>query len=938
MADLDNKIRAIESEFDVTKDFDMKFRKLIALSDQLSERFASTNKLEDLQDCIRLSEKALESIPDSSSTKFPFRLVLSYSLFIRFKLFGRNRGDLDTAILITVQALDGARRPDNSSVTDMLDLLGKMLYTRYDEGGLPDDLENSIKNARRAIAFSSQGDKNMVTRLKALGGYLAHRFGETHRMQDLDEAIQLGLRAETLTTETDSEKPEILRLLCDLYATRYSRTRAVEDFEVAYSKIEAGRDLVSDGSPGYSSYMDSVSNILGIGFRISHDMQYLTSSIEAGRMAISSAPERKPYFLDNLSRNLSLRFKETRHMEDLDEAIELQTESVNIQTANRLQQTVNQPAEAESLLSLGWLKSDRFDVTKDERDCEGALTAYLGALNCVISNAWVRIWAAHGAIKFLNRKKSWSESWNIANKAVRLLPSISQRSLEIDDKCKLLTAFNGLPALACSLAMEVGKNLVEAIDILEIGRGAIFGQEIDMKISVASLAAKHPFMAAKYEKLRAAIRKPIDSHRTSRIAIEPADHLNEKDEEFERYIQKIRQMEGFENFAGRPSLAELKQLGSEGPIVVVNVSEFRSDAIMVTSSGLSSSSLLKMTADDTVKWSEKNLTHFDLPEQYISNNPQYREFLAWLWVTCVQPVLSVLEKKRRGTDSTPFRIWWIGTGIANNFPFHGAGTISQSPDCADSTLSRAISSYIPTIKALSYARSRLQPYQRMMQSTTTATKDKGRRAEFLSIAMPSTPGQDDLEYVGQEVKEIQSVLESHCGVTTFCCPSVAKVLEAMPLFDVVHFACHGFPDVYNPLDSYLVLQKIENSGDKPVLVKDLLKVREILTTELRRARIAFLSACSSAENAAEDLEDEAIEISSGFLIAGFSHVIGTKWSTIDTFSIEFAKEFYQRLDLGLESDADAGGVARANHDAVLKLRSRHPKQPLGWAPYIHMGI
>jgi CHAT domain-containing protein len=51
-------------------------------------------------------------------------------------------------------------------------------------------------------------------------------------------------------------------------------------------------------------------------------------------------------------------------------------------------------------------------------------------------------------------------------------------------------------------------------------------------------------------------------------------------------------------------------------------------------------------------------------------------------------------------------------------------------------------------------------------------------------------------------------------------------------------------------------------------------VHDVSELKLERVRIAYLSACSTAENKAARLRDEVIHIVSGFQVAGFAHVIG----------------------------------------------------------------
>lgn len=53
-----------------------------------------------------------------------------------------------------------------------------------------------------------------------------------------------------------------------------------------------------------------------------------------------------------------------------------------------------------------------------------------------------------------------------------------------------------------------------------------------------------------------------------------------------------------------------------------------------------------------------------------------------------------------------------------------------------------------------------------------------------------------------------------------------------------------------------------------------LRLEEIGVLVPERAQIAYLSACSTAENRVPDLQDEGLHSVSGFRMIGYPHVIG----------------------------------------------------------------
>jgi CHAT domain-containing protein len=176
------------------------------------------------------------------------------------------------------------------------------------------------------------------------------------------------------------------------------------------------------------------------------------------------------------------------------------------------------------------------------------------------------------------------------------------------------------------------------------------------------------------------------------------------------------------------------------------------------------------------------------------------------------------------------------------------------------TLSWAVSSYTPTMKALNHARVRESIRQR-----------NARQPELLIVAMPTTPGEIELPGVVRETFEIKNAITSIFSSNTLIHPNAETVLNRLSRCDAIHFACHGTSNHIDPFDSSLILLK--NTPTGPMI--DKLTVRQIVDAHLERATIAYLSAYSTAKNRASILQNEMIHLASGFQVAGFSHVIAS---------------------------------------------------------------
>lgn len=358
---------------------------------------------------------------------------------------------------------------------------------------------------------------------------------------------------------------------------------------------------------------------------------------------------------------------------------------------------------------------------------------------------------------------------------------------------------------------------------------------------------------------------------------------------------------------------------------------------------------------------------------YPSRNVEIGALLLWLWEAAVEPIFqklgfdSIAQDISRLTvedNSKLPRVWWIGVGPLAMAPFHAAG--DHSPGSTRNTMSQANSSYIPTIKALVYARQkRLQlsassrlllinmpttpdtpaipdipghpgtpavpgtPASPATASTPAILGTNGTPTIYRSVPIPGTPAKKwkPLHSAHKEVKEIINVASALS--TKLDSPAVNEVLEQLPEYQVIHFACHGVSNAHNPSNSHLLLAGNTGSGPGKLTVGDISKMN------LKNAQVAYLSACCTADNPSAKLADESIHIASGFQLAGFSHVLATLWASNDDACRQVAVKFYDLLFNGRRNDHR--DVSTAFHHAVNTLRTRNLRQPILWAPFIHTG-
>jgi CHAT domain-containing protein len=228
-----------------------------------------------------------------------------------------------------------------------------------------------------------------------------------------------------------------------------------------------------------------------------------------------------------------------------------------------------------------------------------------------------------------------------------------------------------------------------------------------------------------------------------------------------------------------------------------------------------------------------------------------------------------------------------------------------------------------------------------MPTTPEAPRPDARQ---FPATMPNTPGWathsdansfPDLRGVADEKREVMDITNGRIPIEALDLPSVDQVVNSLRSCSIAHFACHGSTNHTDPSNSGLVLQK-QRDGQKAE--RDWLTVHKISELSLTHARIAYLSACSTAENKAGQLSDEVIHVVSGFQVAGFPHVIGCLWPSKDGVCLQVAGGFYKSLMRRRAMGWDGRDVASALREAVMAVqRTERKPRPLAWAQFVHYG-
>lgn len=532
---------------------------------------------------------------------------------------------------------------------------------------------------------------------------------------------------------------------------RFARSGNLDDLETAIRLSEEAISVTPTDHPLRTTILDRLGCYLCARFGLLGAVDDLDNAIKAATEAVNSAssdhPDR-PLMWNRLSNHLTLKFMHLNDADALEQAIEASEISIKTTLAGH-------PNRASRLLSHATLLHIRYTQTHSSTDSDDSVCYALMAWLSPVSWPTTRIQAACFAARHLVSIAKWKGASSLLTDALKLLPQTSPQFLDRSDQEYILSGFSELAAVACSTALQAGSTASDCLSLLELGRGIIIGLAINRRNDLSELEARDHELFQKLNSLRIEIDSrsvEINIPNELRQSID-MDECRRRDEDrrrrrvkviadHEETLAYIRRLPGFERFQ-LPLLAqELIAMGAEGPIVIFNSAPIRSDAIIVTSSAVKSLALPKLVYSE-VRHQLGNLAGLARGKRstYPERNRVMGQVLLWLWEVAVEPVLGELLLGAVDDDTKLPRVWWIGVGPLAMAPFHAAG--DHSLGSTRNTISRVISSYIPTIKTLSYARQKQlelhrSPDPRILLVTMPTTPDTPSTPSV--PANPGTPG------------------------------------------------------------------------------------------------------------------------------------------------------------------------------------------------------
>ncbi|KAF7983725.1 hypothetical protein HWV62_19677 [Athelia sp. TMB] len=939
-------------------------------------RFGQLGEMEDLANAITYQRGALELCPPGDPDRYPRLTNLAHALSTRFGQSGQ-LADLEEAIACQRGALKLCP-PGHPDYYVCLNNLAAALYTCFEQSGQMTDLEQSITYHRSALELSPPGHLGRAGVLSNLAEALHTRFGQLGQMEDLEDAITYQCDALELCPPGDPNRHFPLNNLARALSTRFSQSGQMADLERAIIYLHDTLELSPSGHPGYPTALGNLALALITRFEKSGKIVDLENAIIHHHSTLELRPPGHPdrYFsLNNLAGALHIRFEKLGQMADLEEAITCYGDALKLSPPGH-------PGRSRALNNIALALIDRFGKFGQMEDLEKAITHQHGALELRPPGHPDRYSSLNSLADALSIRFMKSNHTEDLNEAIQLLRSGANDAsdtpahrytcatnllalLEAYNQPRLLEVYEmalGLLQLALavypdvesrrdalgnnrispSLAMAAAAHAIEqgqpdkALEMLEQGRAMLWSSMRGYRQPVEGV---HQVNAALADRFRATSQQLETLATSSQLGsrqfsgqqsfesekISEARWAQQRQLSLERdeVIKQIRQLDGFEHFLQAVPFSVLQDVAKEGPVIVVNVSPQRSDAIIILQHG---APIILPLAVDGQNRKEAYSVILDL-SQLLFRERGKAGFSKLLENTILKKladilVSPVLEKFKSLGVLEQSRIWWCPTSALCALPIHAAGELPG----------RYISSYTPTLSALINARTF------DVQQPPTTLNGGSRKLSLLAIIHPGHPPTTIDEPDGR-LKMVFAechVIEKAGGATRVLTMVKADatrqaVLGQLPNHPWAHFACHGRLNTTKPFQSAFEVE------DDPLSLSDLVQAR------LPNAEFAFLAACDSATSGGTSgTPDESLHLAAAMQFCGVRSVVGTLWPMADEDGPRVAQVFYRHMF----KENNSRKSAEALHKVVTAMRRKtgpwakakdEGEDLQRWANYIHIG-
>ena len=555
-----------------------------------------------------------------------------------------------------------------------LDSLGSLLSTRYERLGDVVDLEGSISLREDAVQSTPDGHRDKPLWLNNLSHSLSSRFEHFGDTVDLGRSISALEDAVQFTPDGHPDKPTQLNNLGRSLSSRYKRFGDIDDLERLISLFKDALQFTPDGHPDKPFQLNNLGHSLSTRYRRFGDIVDLERSISLFEDAVQFTPNGHPdkaSRLNNLGSSLSTRYERFGDIVDLERSIPLLEDAMQF----------TPDGHRDKPLRLGSLAVSFFQRFQHSGDLSSSdlsrAILYSSRAACShqgpslhrfrASQSWIQ------CARLLGRdSQSLLDAYTVT---VGLLPQLAWIGLSLHDCYHQLLQAADAACDAAAAALEVHRPEL-AVEWLEQGRSIAWSQLSQLRTPVDDLRAEYPELAAQFERIsrelelerasaqdRAAVNEFKFMNRSNMNMV---DGLLEKEAQQhhtlaisrEGLLAEIRALAGFERFLLPKTINQLSSLVHSGPVVFLNASKHRCDALVVmggpkqvvhvplSNTNYDEVAGMQRRLKDLLRLKGRDISRDDSDRgarpQGMTPDYVFRSILPYLWENVVGPILEVL--------------------------------------------------------------------------------------------------------------------------------------------------------------------------------------------------------------------------------------------------------------------------------------------------------
>ncbi|MCI2417100.1 CHAT domain-containing protein [Saccharopolyspora sp. K220] len=885
----------------------------------LTDFAAKTNSATAAAESVQIAREAVEQTPRRDQRRAMALIRLANALRLHARLADAPESDEESIDVFREAARISPAR--EAATSELLVNLGTALLRRYERGGVVEDLDEGIKHLGSGAGALADGEPRRAA-FCHLANALRLRFRQSGDLADLNSAISeligvLGV--------LDSGHPLLGTAVWNLTAATVEHVDATGEasqLRRVLRPIAPAVRAMSTDDPSRAIALTGYATLLRRHFSHGAEAKVLDTAITAGQAAADAATAaRRGAVLNSLITTLITRFEHSGDSADLDRAAELAREAAKSEGPD---------AEPTAWTQLGIVSAHRFRLTARTRDIETAIELFDQALIAMPLEApnrasvaihlgralqslyqrngrrryyrWARkvlteaaeqpnapadqrLRAAGLSGRIAAQAHRWSEALESFGFAVELLPLVTRgKRVVASPTAQQQWALIAADAAAC--ALESGEP-ERAVALLEHGRAAILADFLPTGGELGELHRTHPDLADEVVRLRRLLDRPVEES-----TLADSDDRMGLARAWDELLTEVRRVQP--NHLGIKPFAELAGAAQHGSVVLVNLSRYRSDALVVIAGRVLTVPLPNAAPETAAEQAAEMLTAAQQDD-----HGAVADALDWTWHRITRPVL-----ERMGYLSVPEpgarwpRIWWSALGALAFLPVHAA-----TAKTGESTLDRVVSSYTPTLGCL------LRAAQRPVPDNGTALVAAGS-AEQVARELPPQNQILAQYWPSAEIVSVEST-------------TAAEVLQMLPEHPWLH-VCE--PSSQFPAQPAAGLLLDREAPQRPLGLVELGQIA------LDQAEFGYLGQCATAADAPCAA---AVSLPGALGFAGFTHVIGTLWEIDEESAVQVHADVYGEVFGGEEYDTDR--AAYALHNATRQLRAQYPEEHCLWSAHVHIG-